>query len=65
MRSPHEGVHEVEVDFASGQASVLFSKGTVTVKELMQTVEDTGYKPWVSPNAAPIRHSVTLHLQPV
>ncbi len=40
----HEGVHEVEVDFASGQASVLFSKGTVTVKQLMQTVEDTGYK---------------------
>jgi len=37
------GVHEVEVDFASGQASVLFDRGSVTVKELMQGVEDAGY----------------------
>ena len=37
------GVHEVEVDFNSGQASVLFDRGTVTVKELMQAVNDAGY----------------------
>ena len=40
----HPDVHEVEVDFASGQASVLFRKGELTVKDLMQTVEDTGYR---------------------
>ena len=31
----NEGVHEVEVDFASGQASVLFDREAVTVKKLM------------------------------
>ena len=30
----HPGVHEVEVDFASGQASVLFDSQRVTVKQL-------------------------------
>jgi Cu+-exporting ATPase len=38
------GVHEVEVDFASGQASVLFDRGTSTVKQLMQSVEEAGYR---------------------
>ena len=37
------GVHEVEVDFNSGQASVLFSRGSVTVKQLMESVEESGY----------------------
>src|SRR4051794_7401301 len=32
------GVHEVEVDFASGQASVLFDPGAVTVVQLMDSV---------------------------
>ena len=36
--SANEGVHEVEVDFASGQASVLFDRGSVTVKQLMKSV---------------------------
>ena len=37
------GVHEVEVDFASGQASVLFDRSTVGVSKLMQAVNDAGY----------------------
>jgi len=38
------GVHEVEVDFNSGQASVLFDRGTVTVKHLMEAVNGAGYR---------------------
>jgi copper chaperone CopZ len=37
------GVHEVEVDFNSGQASVLFDNGSVTVKQLMDAVTEAGY----------------------
>ena len=40
----HSGVHEVEVDFLSGQASVLYHKGTVTVAELMESVNQAGYR---------------------
>jgi copper chaperone CopZ len=38
------GVHEVEVDFPSRQASVLFDPSAVSVKELTQAVTDAGYK---------------------
>ena len=38
----HAGVHEVEVDFASGQASVLFDRDSVTVKQLMESVNGAG-----------------------
>ena len=38
------GVHEVEVDFASGQASVLFDKRAVTVGQLMDMVNQVGYR---------------------
>jgi Cu+-exporting ATPase len=38
------GVREVEVDFASGQASVLFDRGSVTIKELMDAVNGAGYR---------------------
>ncbi len=41
--STHDGVNEVEVDFASGQASVLFDRQRVTVKQLMDTVNAVGY----------------------
>ncbi len=37
------GVREVEVDFASGQASVLLDRGSATVKELMDAIESAGY----------------------
>ena len=37
------GVHEVEVDFNSGQASVLFDRGAVTARQLMDAVETAGY----------------------
>jgi Cu+-exporting ATPase len=40
----HKGVREVEVDFASKQASVLFKQGSVTVKQLMETVNNAGYR---------------------
>ncbi len=37
------GVHEVEVDFNSGQASVLFDRQRVSVPRLMQAVDQAGY----------------------
>jgi P-type Cu+ transporter len=38
------GVREVEVDFASGQASVLFDQGAVTMKQLTDSVNAAGYR---------------------
>jgi len=38
------GVQEVEVDFPSKQASVLFDPRSVTVKELTLAVAQAGYK---------------------
>ncbi len=38
------GVHEVEVDFASGQASVLYDKDAVTVSQLTEAVTAAGYR---------------------
>jgi len=37
-------VHEVEVDFASGQASVLFNKRIATVAQMMEAVNEAGYR---------------------
>ena len=37
------GVHEAEIDFASGLASVLYDGQTVTVGELMRAVSEAGY----------------------
>ena len=42
--SQHAGVREVEVDFASGQASVLFDRGSVSISKLMEAVNDAGYR---------------------
>jgi copper chaperone CopZ len=42
--SANPGVHEVEVDFPSRQASVLFDPAAVTVKELTAAVASAGYK---------------------
>lgn len=39
-----DGVHEVEIDFNSGQASVLFDRDSVTVKSLMDAVTASGYR---------------------
>ena len=39
------GVHEVEVDFNSGQASVLYDPSKITVGQLVEAVKETGYKP--------------------
>jgi copper chaperone CopZ len=41
----HPGVHEVEVDFASGQASVLFDSDQVKPAQLVEAVREAGYKP--------------------
>ena len=43
QRNP--GVHEVEVDFASGQASILFDPEKIKIGELIEAVKETGYKP--------------------
>jgi copper chaperone CopZ len=40
----HSGVHEVEVDFASGQASVLFDRGSVSPSQLIDSVTQAGYR---------------------
>ena len=40
----HAGVREVEVDFNSGQASVLFDRGTVSINDLMNAVNEAGYR---------------------
>jgi copper chaperone CopZ len=42
--SRQPGVHEVEVDFNSGQASVLFDRDAVSVAQLMEAVTDAGYQ---------------------
>src|SRR5512141_2348642 len=39
-----EGVHEVEVDFPSGQASVLYDPNTVTIRQLVDAIAQTGYR---------------------
>ena len=39
-----DGVHEVEVDFPSGQASVLFDDRSVNVRQLIDSVAEAGYK---------------------
>jgi copper chaperone CopZ len=38
-----DGVHEVEVDFNSGQASVLYDHNKVDVKALTESVTEAGY----------------------
>ena len=38
------GVHEVEVDFNSGQASVLYDRSAVNVSQLMESVNAAGYR---------------------
>ena len=38
------GIHEVEVDFASGQASVLYNARIVTISQMMQAVNEAGYR---------------------
>jgi Cu+-exporting ATPase len=37
------GIHEVEVDFASGQASVLYNPRIATVSQMMEAVNEAGY----------------------
>ena len=39
----YEGVHEVEVDFNSKQASVLYDQKKVSPRQLMDAVTDAGY----------------------
>jgi Cu+-exporting ATPase len=38
------GVYEVEVDFPTGQASVLYDNDRVSVRQLMEAVNQAGYK---------------------
>lgn len=40
----HPGVHEVEVDFNSGQASILYDPAQVKVRQLVDSVADAGYR---------------------
>lgn len=38
------GVHEVEVDFPSHQASVLYNSSQVSLKQLTDTITQSGYR---------------------
>ena len=38
------GVREVEVDFPSGQASVLHERGSVTTQQLLDAITNAGYR---------------------
>jgi Cu+-exporting ATPase len=38
------GVHEVEVDFPSAQASVLYDPSSVSMADLMQAISQAGYR---------------------
>src|SRR5689334_7325987 len=38
------GVREVEVDFPSKQASVLFDRDAVSIKQLIESVNNAGYQ---------------------
>ena len=40
----HPGVREVEVDFNSGLASVLFDRDSVSISKLMEAVNSAGYR---------------------
>lgn len=40
-----DGVHEVEVDFLSGQASVLIDPAKVCIQTLVRAIEEAGYRP--------------------
>jgi len=42
--SAQPGVHEVEVDFNSGQASVLYDRDAVSISQLTSAVTDAGYE---------------------
>jgi Cu+-exporting ATPase len=39
-----DGVHEVEVDFATSQVSVLFDRDRMSVKQLLEALEAAGYR---------------------
>jgi copper chaperone CopZ len=38
------GVHEAEVDFNSGQASILFDRALADIDDLIQVIRDAGYQ---------------------
>jgi copper chaperone CopZ len=42
---PLDGVREVEVDFLSGQVSVLLEWGVTTIDQMMLAIADAGYRP--------------------
>jgi len=39
------GVNEVEVDFLSGQCSILFDAGQVPISQLVEIIRNVGYTP--------------------
>jgi Cu+-exporting ATPase len=40
----HSGVYEVEVDFPSGQASILFNPASLTATQLIGAISGAGYE---------------------
>ena len=39
-----DGVHEVEVDFLSGQASILFDHAKIDIPKLIEIIHEAGYQ---------------------
>lgn len=39
-----QGVREVEVDFASGQTSVIFDAQKIAVHQIIEVIEEAGYR---------------------
>ena len=39
-----QGVHEAEVDFNSGQASILFDRSHATIEQLLDAIREAGYE---------------------
>jgi copper chaperone len=44
LLSQMPGVHEAEVDFNSGQASVLFNHTIVSAEQLLEAIREAGYQ---------------------
>jgi copper chaperone CopZ len=42
--TPMPGVHEVEVDFNSGQVSVLYDPNEASISQFMEAVNGAGYR---------------------
>lgn len=43
--SAEAGVHEVEIDFRSGQASILYDASQIDIPKFIDLIREAGYRP--------------------